>query len=407
MPFQFAKRMEFLTPSLTLQIAAEAGKDPEVMNLSVGEPDFPTPDPIKEAGIAAIKTNFTKYTAGSGIPDLRKAVAERVSRETGIPRKPEEVVVSSGAKHSISSTILALVDVGEKVLIPTPCWLSYPEMVLLAQGYPIELPTTQEEGFRVRPAQLEAALATNPKLIILNSPSNPTGAIYHKKHLDALVPILKASGVLVISDEIYDKMLYDGVSYTSLASYPEIRDQVILINGVSKAYCMTGWRIGWAVAHADIIRQVGIVQSQMTSSACSISQKAAVEALRRPDSELAPMLAAFQERRDRALVMLNDIPGVKCPPPEGAFYLFPYVDTYLPPVKAGMEKPDRTMALARYLLRQHKVAVIPGCAFGDDNHIRLSFAAATEKVEEGVRRLAKGLQGYKDLSAAEREAYDK
>ncbi|HEX7342831.1 MAG TPA: pyridoxal phosphate-dependent aminotransferase [bacterium] len=403
----FARRTARMTPTMILAISAQASRDPRIVNLSVGEPDFPTPNAIKEAGVKAIREDFTHYTAASGILELRRAVAERVSRETGILRKPEEVVISCGGKHAIANAILALVDVGERVLLPLPYWLAYPEMVYLAQGEVIELPTEQANGFRIKPAQLEAALAADPKLLILNSPSNPTGAAYGKKHLNALVSILKDSDVFIISDEIYDKMLYDGAQPASLASYKEIRDRVILVNGVSKAYCMTGWRIGWAVANAEVADKIGIIQSQMTSSPSSISQKAALEALSRPDAELAPMLKAFQERRDRALAMVNEIPEVKCHPPEGAFYLFPEISAYLPSKNPRQEAPQRTMALVRYLMQHHKVAVIPGCAFGSDDHIRISFATSIDKIEEGIRRVGRGLEGFRKLSHEERGVFER
>lgn len=396
-----------MTPTMILVISAQASKDPSIINLSVGEPDFPTPEPIKEAGIAAIRNNFTLYTAPAGIPELRQAVAERVSRDTGIPRQPEEVVICCGGKHALANAILALVDDGDRVLMPSPYWLAYSEMVYLAQGQVIELPTDQENGFRIRPAQLEAALATDPKLLILNSPSNPTGAAYSRKHLDALVPILKESGVLILSDEIYDQLLYDGIKQASLASYPELKDRVILVNGVSKTYCMTGWRIGWAVAHPEIAEKIGIVQSQMTSSPCSISQKAALEALSRPREELEPMLKAFQKRRDRALALVKKIPEVKCHPPQGAFYLFPNVSAYLPSRSPEQQPSQRTMALVRYLMQDHKVAVVPGCAFGDDDHIRISFATSMENIEEGIRRVGRGLEDFRKLSHEELAMFER
>ncbi len=403
----FAQRTARMTPTMILAISAHASRDPGTVNLSVGEPDFFTPDPIKEAGIKAIRDNFTLYTTATGIFALRKAVAERVSRETGIERHAEEVVISCGGKHALANTILALVDKGDRVLLPTPYWVAYPEMIYLAQGDVIELPTDQENGFRIKPAQLEAALAADPKLLILNSPSNPTGAAYGKKQLNALVSILKGSDVFIISDEIYDRMLYDGAQQASLASYKEIRDRVILINGVSKAYCMTGWRIGWAVANAEVADKIGIIQSQMTSSPSSIGQKAALEALSRPDAEMAPMLKAFQERRDRALALVNEIPKVKCHPPQGAFYLFPDVSAYLPAKNPRQESPLRTLALARYLILQHKVAIIPGCAFGSDDHIRISFATSIDKIEEGIRRVGRGLEGFRKLSREERAVFEK
>ena len=395
MQYQFAERTKRLTPSLILDISAQASTDPEVINLSAGQPDFPTPDPIKKAGIEAIRNNFTRYTAGSGIAELRQAVAEKVTRESGLSRSWEEVVISNGAKHALSSAILTLVDVGERVLLPTPHFPSYRDMVHLAQGLVIDLPTTQENGFRLAPAQLEAALATDPKLLIMNSPCNPTGAAYNQGQFDILVQLIKESGVLVISDEIYDKMLYDGREHAGLASYPEIRDQVILVNGVSKTYSMTGWRLGWSVSHPDIAGKIGMLQSQMTSSACSISQKAALEAVNRPDEEIQPMLSAFQKRRDRAMELLTKIPDIKCHPPEGAFYLFPDVSAYLPPLQPGDEKPQRSMELARYLVKEHKVAIVPGMVFGSDDHIRISFAASMEDIEEGIGRVMRGLEGYK------------
>ncbi len=380
---------------MILEISAQASADPEIINLSAGQPDFPTPDPIKNAGIAAINNNFTRYTAGSGIPELRKAVASKVSRETGIERTPEEIVISNGAKHSLSNTILALVDVGDRVLLPTPYWVAYPEMVYLAQGEVIQLITNHESGYRITPAQLEAALATEPKLIVLNSPANPTGAVYGKEHLDILVPLLKESGVMVISDEIYSKLLFDGREHISLGSYPEIRDQLILINGVSKTYSMTGWRIGWAVANPEVAKKIGIVQSQMTSSPCSISQKAALEAVNRPDDEFLPVLETFQKRRNRAVDLVAEIPDIEFHPPEGTFYVFIDVSAYLPKLDPAEKRPTRSLDLAKYLVSEHKVAIVPGMAFGADDHIRISFAASMDDIEEGIRRLKLGLKEYR------------
>ncbi len=395
MKYKFAKRMDLLTPSMILEISAQAAADSEVVNLSAGQPDSPTPDPIKEVGISAINDNFTRYTAGSGIPELRKAVAEKVSRESGIERTSDEVVICNGAKHALANTILALVDVGDRVLLPKPYWVAYPEMVYLAQGEIIQLPMAQETGFRLTPAQLEAALAADPKLIILNSPSNPTGAAYSREHYDLLVPLLKESGVMIISDEIYDKLLYDGIEHVSLASYPEIRDQLILINGVSKTYSMTGWRIGWAVAHPEVIKKIGNIQSQMTSSPCSISQKAALEAVNQPAEELTPMLEAFQQRRDRAVELIAAIPEVEFLLPEGTFYVFFDVSAYLPEVPPDEQNPIRSLDLAKYLVKEHKVALVPGMAFGADNHLRISFAASMEDIEEGIKRIKEGLAAYR------------
>jgi aspartate aminotransferase len=397
MKYDFAKRMEKLTPSLILEISAQASADPEVINLSAGQPDLPTPDSIKKAGIAAINDNFTRYTAGSGIPELRKAVADKVSRETGIERIPEEIVISNGAKHSLSNTILALVDVGDRVLLPAPYWISYPEMVFLAQGEVIQLPTYLNNGFRLTPAQLEATLSTDPKLIILNSPSNPTGAAYSKKQYDILVPMLKESGVMVISDEIYSKLLFDDQDHISLASYPEIRDQLILINGVSKTFSMTGWRIGWAVANPEVAKKIGNIQSQMTSSPCSISQKASLEAVNRPEDEFLPVLETFQKRRNRIVELVAEIPDVEFHPPEGAFYIFIDISAYLPALDPAEKSPTRSLDLAKYLVREHKVAIVPGMVFGDDDHIRISFAASLEDIEEGITRLKKGMMDYRKV----------
>ncbi len=405
MTFEPAERVRRLTPSMILEISAQASADPEVINLSAGQPDFPTPERIKRAGIRAIEENFTTYTAGAGIPELRLAVADLVGSETGIERTPREVLISCGGKHAIANAILSLVHPGDRVLLPAPYWIAYPEQIWIAEGKVVLLPTEQENGFRITPAQLEAALATDPKLIILNSPSNPTGAVYDKGDWDLLVPLLKESGIYIISDEIYDKLVYDDRQFFSLASYPEIKDQVILINGVSKTYSMTGWRIGWAVGHPEIIQKMACLQSQMTSSPCSISQKAALEALKTPFNEIRPLLEVFQERRDRSYELLGEIPDIRCTLPEGTFYLFPDVSAYLPEVDQEKENPSRSLALARYLVKEAKVAVVPGMVFGADDHIRISFAYGIEQIEEGIKRLAEGLKAYRDLSAAQREAF--
>lgn len=389
-------------PSATLVSAARLtelkNQGIDVINFTVGEPDFATPDAIKLAGITAITAGCTKYTATLGTPELRQAVAKRLKEDHGFDYAVSEIAVSNGGKHAISNVIYALLNKGDEVLIPQPYWLSYPAMVKLVGGVPKFLPTTAANGYRLQPKDLESAITPRTRILILNSPSNPTGAVYHKEHLAALVPIIKKSGIWVISDEIYAKLLYDGLSFVSMGFFNDIRSQLIIANGVSKTYAMTGWRIGYIAAPKPVVDAVNKIQSHFTSNPSSVSQKAAQEALSGNQDYVETMRLVFQKRRDLCWQLIKDIPGVQCPKPEGAFYLFPQVDAYYGKFYECSEKDTKvtktitdSTAMSDYLLEMYHVGVVAGGEFGSDANIRLSYATSEKSIEEGCKRIHEGL----------------
>ena len=383
-----------VAPSLTLTLVAKVNElraqGIDVVGFTVGEPDFPTPEYIKTAGINAIKENFTRYTSGTGIPELRDAVVEKLKRDNGLHYKRENIAVSNGAKHSISNVIFAVLNPGDEVLIPTPYWLSYPAMVTLCGGKCVFVPTTIENGYKLTPETLQKYITPRTKLLLLNSPNNPTGAVYSKEELEALVPVIKDSGIWVISDEIYEKLVYGDAKFESFAQFDEIKDQVILINGVSKAYSMTGWRIGYLAACLEIVKAVEKVQSHFTSSCCSISQKAAVKAIQEDSEELTMMQEAFARRLELGLKLLNEIPDLPVSPPQGAFYLFPQCDAYYGKSYQG-KTINNSIEMAEYFLDVCHVAVVPGKSFGSDQNFRISYATSESEIEKGIRRLQEGL----------------
>ena len=386
---RLSQRSCSVNESATLAVAAEAkrlqARGIDVISLSTGEPDFPTPDVVKRAAIGAIERNFTRYTQSDGIPELREAVAEKFTRENGIPTEPSEVLISVGGKHSIFNALMAIIDPGDEVLIPSPYWVSYPEMVRLVGGTPVAIPTTVDSRYKASAEQIRSAITPRTRALILNSPSNPTGVMYSREELVEIAHVVAEAGIYVISDELYEKILYDGNEHFSIGSLPELREQVITINGVSKAYSMTGWRIGYMRASGDIISAAGRVQSQVTSNATSISQVAALSALTEAAAEVEQMVLAFARRRDLISDLLAAVPGVRFPRPDGAFYIFADISPYLTPELPGSAE------LATYLLREHNVATVPGSAFGDDKAIRLSYACREADIEQGVARVARGL----------------
>lgn len=374
------------TLEITRRIRELEGEGVKVFNLSVGEPDFPTPEPIREAGIQAIREGFTRYTAAGGIPELRKALAEVITRKTGMPYQPSEVMVTLGGKFAIAASILALIKAGDEVIIPTPCWLSYPAMVTLAGGKGVWLPTKEEEGFFPTPESLKEKLTPKTRLILLNSPQNPTGQVLSKERWDQLWAVLKDHPTYILSDEVYDTLTYDGMSHLSLGQYPALRNRLLLVNSFSKAYCMTGWRIGYLAAPAKILRAVEAIQSQMTSSPCSISQKAALAALSLGEQWTEPMRALYQKRKDLMGDLLRKIPRVSFLEPKGAFYFFIKVEAYL------RGQYTTSQALSQVLLEEYHVATVPGSCFGQEGYLRLSFATSEEDIREGVAHLSQGLQ---------------
>lgn len=374
-------RIQTVLGSTTLAITARAnelraqGKD--VVNFAAGEPDFDTPDYIKDAAIKAIQSGFTKYTPSSGSEELRLAIADKFKRDNGLDYKPGQIVVGCGAKHSIFNAVMALCDVGEEVLIPAPYWVSYPEMVKIAGATPKFIQTRPENGFRITADQLQAAISPNTKLLILNSPSNPTGTVYPKAELAKIAEICVKNKVWVISDEIYEKLLYGDTPFVSIASLgKDIYDQTITINGVSKAYAMTGWRIGYAAGPADVMGHMKNLQDHSTSNPTSISQKATVAALKASEESIVAMRDEFRKRRDLMMSLVDGIPQISYIKPDGAFYLF-----------CDFSKFGPCAETAKKLINDVNVAVIPGDGFGAEGWIRLTFSTSQERIREGISRI--------------------
>ena len=388
-------RVKALAVSQTLAMSKKSAElkaqGIDIINLSVGEPDFNTPDHIKQAGIKAIEENYSFYSPVPGYMSLRKAIADKLSRENGLSFEPTQIVVGNGAKHSLCNVIMATVAPGDEVIIPTPAWVSYVEMVKLAEGKSVLVPTGLEQNFKITPAQLEAAITPRTTAIILCSPSNPTGSVYTREELQSLVDVLaRYPQVLVIADEIYEHINYTGGDFVSLASFPEIADRTVVINGVSKAYAMTGWRIGYCAAPLEIAKAVTKLQGQFTSGASSIAQKAAEAAYTGPQDCVEEMRRAFERRRDLVVRLAREIPGLGVNEPQGAFYLFPEVSAYI-----GRSFGDRVIKdsgdLAMYLLDEAHVATVDGAAFCAPGYIRLSYATSDENIVEAMRRIAAAL----------------
>lgn len=386
--------IQSLSPSATLAMSQKSNElkaqGVDVINLSVGEPDFNTPDHIKEAAKRAIDENFTFYTPVPGYMSLRKAVSRKLKEENGVDYAPEQIVVSNGAKQALCNVILASINPGDEVLIPTPAWVSYVEMVKLARGTNVLVPTTLEDNFKITPERLEAAITPRTRMVLLCSPSNPTGSVYSREELQALVDVIaKYPDIIILSDEIYEHINFTG-SFTSLASFPEIADRVVIINGVSKAYAMTGWRIGYCAAPLWLAKAVNKLQSQYTSGCSSIAQKAAEAAYEGPQDCVRTMCEAFRRRRDLVVELARQIPGLECNEPQGAFYLFPRVTSFLG--KSDGETTINTSGeLALYLLDKAHVATVDGAAFCLDGYIRLSYATSDDNIREAMRRIGEAL----------------
>src|SRR5580692_8457053 len=384
MNYKISKGAASLSPSLTLAIDAKAkamksaGED--VVGFGAGEPDFDTPQHIKDAAAKALAAGFTKYTPSSGIPELREAIAEKFKRENGLTYKPSQVIVSCGGKHSCFNVILATCQQGDEVIIPAPYWLSYPEMVKLVDAKPVILETTDKTEFKVTPEQLRKAITPNTRLFILNSPSNPTGSVYTPEEVKALGDICVEKNVLIMSDEIYEHLLYDGAKVKSVASFsPAHQEHTIIVHGFAKAWSMTGWRLGFLAAPEPIAKAIDAVQSHSTSNPTSFAQKGGVAALTGPQDHLKTWLAEFNKRRAFAWSKLNSIPGLSCVNAKGAFYLFPNIS------KTGL----RSVEFCSRLLDEEKVAAVPGIAFGADEYIRISYATGMANIEKGLERIDK------------------
>ena len=403
-----SEKVQRIGASPTLKISARAkamkAEGIDVIDLSVGEPDFPTPENIKEAGIKAIRDNFTKYTVSDGILSLRQAIAKRLKEDAGLEYPPKQIIVSAGAKSSLFHLVQALVDEGEEVIVPAPYWVTYPECVALAKGKAVIVRTREEDGFLLTPEALKASISPATKAIILNNPSNPTGGAYTKEQLLALAEVIKGEDVYVIADEIYASLVYDDFKFTSFAALGEdIRKKTIVINGVSKSYSMTGWRIGFAAGPAEVIDGMSKIQSHTTSNACSIAQKAALEAYEGPQYEVQKMVAEFQRRRNYCLMRLATVQGMSCFKPQGAFYLFPNVKSFYDK-EANGAKIRNSYGMAYYLLKEARVAIVPGDAFGADDHIRLSYATSMTNLEKSMDRIVEALGQLKTAKKVKRVA---
>jgi len=394
------------SPTLKVTSKARAMKAEgiDVIDLSVGEPDFPSPENVKEAGIKAIQDNFTKYTQADGIPALKEAIISRIEEDLGLSYEKNEIIVSTGAKSSLFHVLQALINEGDEVIIPSPYWVTYPHIVSLAKGKSVFVPTKEENGFLLTPDQLRSSISPSTKAILLNNPSNPTGAAYKKHELEALADIILEEDIFVIADEIYDKLVYDDFQFVSFTTLGEdVRKKTILVNGVSKAYSMTGWRIGYTAGPSEIISAMARIQSHTTANPSSISQKASLEALNGPQYEVSKMASEFQRRRNYALMRLQSIPDISCFKPQGAFYLFPNVSAYYN--KGFNGHPIRnSYGLAYFLLKEANVALVPGDAFGNDDHIRISYATSMENLEKGMDRIIDALPKLKTTKKTKRIA---
>ncbi len=392
-------RVRALSPSQTLamsQMSAELkARGVDVINLSVGEPDFPTPAHIKEAAKRAIDDNFSFYTPVPGYMSLRKAIAAKLRAENDLSYAPEQIVVGNGAKHALANVLLAAVNPGDEVIIPTPAWVSYFELVKLAGGVNVAVPTDIRSNFKVTPGQLEAAITPRTRAILMCSPSNPTGSVYSREELQALVDVLaRHPEVLVIADEIYEHIIYTGTPFVSLASFPEIADRTVVINGVSKAYAMTGWRIGYCACPPELAKAVTKLQGQMTSGASSIAQKAAEAAYTGSQDCVEEMRKAFERRRNLIVSLAREIPGLKVNEPQGAFYLFPEVSAYFG-TTCGDYAIENATDLAMYLLKEAHVATVAGDAFSAPGYIRMSYATSDDNIRTALARIAAALTHLK------------
>lgn len=394
MDIRLSERVLSIKPSPTLAVtnkAAElkaAGKD--IIGLGAGEPDFDTPEHIKQAAIKAIESGFTKYTAVDGTPGLKKAIIAKFKRDQGLDYAPNQILVSCGGKQSFFNLSLALLNKGDEVIIPAPYWVSYPDMVIIADGTPVCIECPQSQGYKITAAQLEAAITPKTRLLVLNSPSNPTGMVYSKAELLALAEVLrKHPQVLVATDDMYEHIIWTTEKFENIVTVaPDLYDRTIVLNGVSKAYAMTGWRIGYAAGPVKLINAMKNVQSQSTSNPTSISQVAAEAALNGPQDVLVPMVKAFKERHDYVVNTLNTIAGVSCSPADGAFYAFCNVEGAI--AKLGLKND---LEFSEHLLNTVGVAVVPGSAFGLDGHMRISYATSMKVLEDALGRIRKAIEG--------------
>jgi aspartate aminotransferase len=395
-PFRISKRLEPIKPSITLAVTARAAKlradGVDVIGFGAGEPDFDTPTHIKDAAKKALDAGDTKYTVVGGTIALRKAIVKEMKTSHGLDFAPENVIVSVGAKHSLYNLFMVMLDPGDEVIIPAPYWVSYPDMVLLAGGKPVIIETSAKDGFRVSPEKLRAAITPRTRAFVLNSPSNPTGAGYDKAALDALRPIFEQNNIVVVSDDIYRRLVYRGFQYTQIATLSKkMAELTVVVDGFSKAYSMTGWRLGYTCGPKSLIDAMNTLQGQSTSNVTSICQAAAIAALEGPQEPVEEMRVQFDERRKVIVEALRAIPGVSCYDPEGAFYAFPDVSAYVGKTAPGGKVIGTDVALCDYLLDTGRVAVVPGSGFGAPGYVRLSYATSMKNIKEGVARMAEAL----------------
>ncbi|MBF0144657.1 MAG: pyridoxal phosphate-dependent aminotransferase [Magnetococcales bacterium] len=388
-----SQRIQKVKPSATLQITAKAkelrAQGKNVIGLGAGEPDFDTPEHIKEAAITALREGFTKYTPVDGIPELKKAIIGKMQRDNNLSYALNEVLVTSGGKQAFFNMALAMLNPGDEVIIPAPYWVSYPDMTLVADGQPVIVDTEEREGFKLNADRLAAAITAKTRFVVINSPSNPTGAAYTAEEMIKIAEVLRQHPwVWVVSDDIYEQIVYDGFRHTNILQVaPFLKDRTLILNGVSKTYSMTGWRIGYAVGPSDAIKAMGKVQEQSTSCSTSIAQRAAAVAIAGDQSCIQPMVRSFLERRNFVVSALNAIPGIHCNTPEGSFYVFPNVSGLI-----GKKTPkgaiiNNSMDLADHLLNDHDVALVPGSAFGKDHFVRISFAISMNDLKEAMIRI--------------------
>ncbi len=377
-------RINLLSESITIAVSSLAqelkaeGKD--ILSFSAGEPDFDTPQVIKDAAIDAINSGFTKYTAVDGIPELKKAIVEKLKRDNNLEYELDQVIVNNGAKHSLFNLFQATIEDGDEVIIPAPYWVTYPELVKYSGGKPVAVHTDDSSGFKITPKQLQEAITPKTKMLILTSPSNPTGAIYSKKELEALAEVLKGTDILVASDEMYEKLTYDGEFCSTASISEDMFNRTITINGLSKSVAMTGWRFGYmASAHTELIKATKKLQSQSTSNICSITQKAAIPGLNgQADADIEMMRTEFKKRRDEAVKLFNEIDGLSVLKPDGAFYLFVNIK----------QISNDSLSFSKELLESKGVAIVPGVGFGSEGYFRFSFASSIENIREGIKRIA-------------------
>ncbi|NSW88695.1 pyridoxal phosphate-dependent aminotransferase [bacterium] len=393
---KLSKLAKTLKPSATLAITAKAkelkSKGIDIIGFGAGEPDFDTPDNIKDAAKQSIDSGFTKYTAASGIVELKEAIRNRIYSDYGLKYENNQILVGSGAKHVLYNLFNVLIDENDEVLIPAPYWVSYPEQVKICGGVPVILNGSQEDDFKVTPKQILSRCSKKTKILVLNYPSNPTGATYNRKELEEIAEVAKEKNLIVLSDEIYDKIIYSGEKHVSFPELSEdTKERTILINGVSKTYSMTGWRIGYAAGNSDVISAMNNLSGQSTSNPTSISQKAAIEAFSGDQQKVTEMLKEFEIRKDFISSFLNKIEGIKCFVPRGAFYVFPDISYYFGKKYKG-KNISNSIDFTDFLLEEAKVAVVPGIEFGSDNHIRISYATSIEDIKEGTKRIKESLK---------------